>query len=452
MHAEERGRYFAYHLRMSPRVLLLLAALVTASCTKRPPPTSADAGSGGTGAPGATDGGSAAPSASARAETSSSAQPTSSSVPPLADTGNDDDPFGARALVGAPGSAIVVYAKHDASARKSDIFARPADADGRWRGGPRFLRRTSGRVAGIDVVRHDDVVWIAWTSQLDDRATTLTAAIKTNGALSSISSPVTLAQERQTDGAEGYWIRALALPDGGVVVAARALGLPVKCMFKEQEKVERCRAPGYKVSRIASDGTVTLLAHRAVDGNPLEMAPLVDIGGAVVVRAWAWHGGAVTDEAVLPYDAAAKEKTLGFGRCRPPFGQAWTGDTYVMTCFDDYLEKGEKCPVATGSDVETCARVLRTPIDGGAPVRRGTLVREIKDACVDGHPVLRVIAADGSRFVVDPSKPGASVPGFGGWTGKALLALNALEDQSEGPLRIDRRVCRGGELVEAPVP
>jgi hypothetical protein len=429
---------------MSARVSKVAILLLVCACKKSTDVTPApvmDAGSAAsTAASAEADAQAMNPAAGGSATTTALA---STPTTELADAG-DVESVAASAVIAVPGGALLVYAI--ANGDKSDIIGHVLDVEGRRRGSPHLLRRTSGSIGGLSIAARDGVVWIAWGASIGSDEKHLAAAIKTNATLDSVSAPITLVHETLDGGMPNHWAHVLALPSGGAIVATRAAGQAIRCMFAEHQPNEHCRAPGYKVIHVLPDGRTTLLAHRSVDGNPLELAPLVDIGGAVAVRAWAWHGGAMQDDRILAYDDAITPPTFAFSFCNPPYAQAWTGAELITLCANDFPDgqHGERCPDT--KELAACPRVLRSPADGGVTDRRGSLVRAVEDACVDGHPVARIVRADGTRTTIDPTSAGAAFPRFAGWTGKVLLDVP--HDSTDGArLVLVRRKCRGTELV-----
>ncbi len=346
------------------------------------------------------------------------------------------------AVVGRGQGGILVYAR-PAPDDKSDIFGRLLDADGKPKGPARLLRRTSGKVEALDISWRNEL-WVAWASNVGEKI--LTAVVKVGWELDSVSAPITIVHEGFGSSEPGYWVRLLAVYNGGAVVATRGTSAPIKCMFQAQQPNERCTAGTYVVAHVAPDGKQALLARRPLDGNPIEMAPLVDIEGAVVVRAYGWHGGAVFDDQVLPYLPEGGSKQLTLTSCRPPFEQVFFHHELITLCEADYLGEKEKCPNPK-AEGGMCSRIHRASerslIDGdGSTGSRSALVRSIKTACRDGGPVIEVVNADGSPFVI---------PQLRGFTGKVLVEVDTSNREgSSGPLTLKRRACRGNALVDLP--
>lgn len=420
--------------------------LVLCACKRSPAVTSppaADAAAVST-----SDNRDASAAASASATHAASASTMLARAPAeLADAG-DTDSVTATAVVGFAGGAVLVYAVRDGD--KSNIIGRVLDAEGRRRGPARLVRRTSGTISGLAIAAREGVVWIAWGSSLESDEKHLAAAVRTDTSLGAVSAPVTLVHETLDSGQPNHWVHVLALPSGGAIVATRGAGQAIKCMFAAQHPSDHCRAPGYKVIKVSPDGGTSVLAHRTIDGNPLELAPLVDVGGSVAVRAWAWHGGAMHDDRIIAYEESAEPPSFVFSFCNPPYSQVWTGDELVTLCDRDYPDgaNGERC--AGAQEGEGCPRVLRSPASGANPERRGSLVRAIDDVCADGHPAVRITRGDGSRTIMDSMKTGGTSPRFAGWTGKVLLEAPHQGGEAE-QLTLKRRRCRGTELVDAPI-
>ena len=365
-----------------------------------------------------------------------------------------------HAVVGLPGGAIEVWSRPSDDASKSDVLARRLDARGVAVGSTKLVRRTSGAVEAVRAVADHgavrrlgapDGVWIVWGSDLGQREV-LVAAVRADADLANVSAPITLSREKVTaeateGGGDSFGLLASQRLAGGLLVAARAGRYPVKCLLAAQGATQ-CQGPSYDVFAVDPTGAFRRLARRSIDGGPaVDLLALVDVGGAAVVSAFAWHGGAEIEDTVLPLpggvtDAGAPH--FAFSPCRPPYDQQWTGDTLVTICPGDYWEeKDGRCP---GSPSEgSCPRVSVLRPDGGVVLGtpKHVLTRAVEARCEGGRPVLDVVHA-GGRVRLDPSQAGASIPRLTGWTGSAWLEI---DDAG----KLTRRTCGVDGKLSLPV-
>jgi hypothetical protein len=414
----------------------------------------------------ATDAAVAAPSASATPvvastnnapiATASAAIATAPATTVLDASVPEHTPSGAHAVASFPGGAVEVWSRGD-EAGKSDVLARRLDASGVPTGPTKLVRRTSGAVEAVRAVADHGAVWIVWSSDLGQRSDpgqreVLVAAVRADADLAKVTTPITLSREKLTaevpeGGEDAFGLVVSERLAGGVLVAARAGRYPVKCLFANHGATN-CEGPSYDVFAIDSAGAFTKLARRTIDGGPaVDLLAVVDVGGAAVVSAFAWHGGAEIEDTVMPLpggvgDAGAPH--FAFSPCRPPFDQQWTGDTLVTICpADHWEEKYGRCPASPGEGL--CPRVSVLRPDGGVALGgpKPAFIRAIETRCEGGHPVVEIVHA-GGRVRLDPSQPGASVPRLHGWTGTALLELD-----DEG--KITRRTCGADGKLSKPV-
>jgi hypothetical protein len=393
-------------------------------------------------------------SASAAPMTSSSAAIALAPATTVADAGPPE--LGSRdthAVVGFPGGAIEVWSRTADDTTKSELLARRLDANGAPTGAAKLVRRTSGAVEAVRAVADHGAAWIVWASDLGQREV-LVAAVRADADLAKVSAPITLSREKLTaevpeGGGDAFGLLASERLAGGLLVAARAGRYPVKCLFATQGATN-CEGPSYDVFAVEPSGTFTRLARKTIDGGPaVDLLALVDVGGAAVVSAFAWHGGAEIEDTVLPLpggvtDAGAPH--FAFSPCRPPYDQQWTGDTLVTICPGDYWEaKDGRCPVSSPPIDNTCPRVSVLRPDGGVTLGapKHVLTRAVEAHCEGGHPVLDVVHA-GGRVRLDPAQAGASIPRITGWTGSAWLEID-----DEG--KLTRRTCGADGKLSKPV-
>lgn len=331
-----------------------------------------------------------------------------------------------------PDGVLVVWSRH-ADADKSEILAVLLDAEGRVRGAPRLVRRTSGVLLDLEVHHNNGSAWIAWVAQLAElpRPRALVAAMWLAPDLSAVRPPATLGQfsdESISAWPERDMLRLLALADGSAAVASA--GPPAECADIVTDRKTKC--PGFDLSWVAQDGTITRAGRGGADGGDPGVASLVDTGAGVLLDTWAWHGGATTARLYAAYGQPLADPPLRLLDCHPPFARGFTGDALVTLCPSEYPDEGERCPVLDpDDDDERCMRIDVVRLDGTpvTPKRappRLTTVTTRKLRCVAGRPLVE-LGWKGGSVRLDPHAPGASLalPELGVWTGRHAIKIAA---------------------------
>lgn len=361
------------------------------------------------------------PGATSSQPTTKSARPKRPLAPPKPAVSSGFDP-GPHALTAVDDGALLVWSRHDATSDRSELLAVLLDADARVQGQPRLVRRTSGRLLGLDVHHRDGAAWLTWLAQFTDRnsngrppSRALVAAMQLEPDLSASRSPITL--DRFVDAGLEAWpdrtyVRALDLADGDALVIAATAASDCEDTFSGTPS----KCPAFNASWVRQDGASSLAKKLAIDGGEPAMGSLVDTGTAIVFNLWAWHGGAMFTHLYAPYHAPATDPPFPLHDCRPPFTRSWTGNELVTICRDHYTEQTEACTLnGVPAEPGTCTLVHTT-----VTTRAAVPLLEEKTLCVDGRPVTDLRWKDGA-LRLDPTVDRER----GVWTGKYAVKLTA---------------------------
>jgi hypothetical protein len=303
-----------------------------------------------------------------------------------------------------PTTALAIVAKPIAiDVDDRAIIVRDLDARGR-----ETASRTVGNADGdverdtVTAASRGDAIWIGWFEGKDDGH--VAKAMRVGGK------PFVVTRSD----APAWSMRIAPLADGRAVIAASGKSSAAKCVGRPPEE-KKCSGPGWDVVLATADGDVKTLRHGALDVGPgVEIEAAFDIGDAVAIGVFGWHGGAVFDDVVVPY-GPSPNKTPSVAYGHPPRRIFRMGQDILTYSPSEFCvkEPGSSCPHATIS-------------------RRGGSgnydITDESETCNDGLPSLKLTHKSGGFGVV-----------LGVWTGEASL------DVDNGSVRA--RACKDGKIV-----
>lgn len=308
---------------------------------------------------------------------------------------------------GRPGAVV-------AGVRGRELVLHDVSPDGTL--GPATLLTTADdEPKNVAADARGEAAWIAWQVVTE---TTTTYAMR---AAPAKTAPIALIRvDAPTLGS----LRLVTLADGSAVVAANGPSGPAPCLrgaHPPEDRGKPCSGPGYEVVRVQPDGAVKKLHHAALDGGPeATIDALVDVGDAVVVGAFAWRGGAVYADALVPYGPKPPHG-YGVAALRPP-RQAWITAGELVTYSPDDFCMEEQRPVCEGIVTYRPNRDRKKNLSG--------VVDEKAEICDgSGQPALEM-----------KTKAGSVRRPLGVWTGNAAVELDG------GKLHV--RTCKNGAIVK----
>jgi hypothetical protein len=170
----------------------------------------------------------------------------------------------------------------------------------------------------------------------------------------------------------------------GVTVAAVVGTAPCRGMFPEHGPTSCGRL---ELVVLDPDGTTVRSDFRLLDGGQGGLVDLVDVGQGVVSSFYEWHGGALTDVALVPYAAGEPVRTLG--SCSyPPIDLAWVDGGLLTVCPDPTSDGA--CTGRAGSGCGTLRRVSLEDEPLAPDTGEELHFHAVKQGCKDGRPTLRL--------------------------------------------------------------